>query len=290
MHRRLPPSLGSRLSAVRATPAGSASASRRGRVSTSGAANTASAVETLVAIGSAQDIAEPLRPGRNFSFQLTFTNPLYEAVEVLVELLDPSEEEEEDNEQYQDSTLRKAGTERPIHWNVSMPGPSFGINATAEEWEYEDEDDNDENDAGLDSATVAFSAARRRKWGPGVLAKKGNKTVVQLDLAIGREASGEVRVPLYITYTYTAEEPLASENAIKANKSKQASTQNTDATPATAPPGASVDEYATSNVKSFSFWANIPLGRVVPRAGGGGSTLSVEQPEARRVPSSSNLR
>lgn len=315
VHRRVPPSLGSRLSAVGATSSGSAasSASRRGRVSTSGAGNAPSAVETLMAIGSPQDIAEPLRPGRNFSFQLTFTNPLYEAVEVLVEVLDPVDEEgdeatastggrdvnrrmitrEDDNSANVDDTP----SARP-QWNVSMPGPSFGINATAEEWEYEDEDDDDDSNeaAGLDTDGVS---RRRRKYGVGVLAKKGNKTVVQLDLAIGREAkSGDIRVPLYVTYTYTAEDALASE-AINKDKKKTVKAEDGDnkkdnvtSTDAPLLPPPPEEDYATSNLKSFSFWASIQLGRIVPRinvAGGGSTTLSVEHEPASRVPSS-NLR
>jgi dynactin-4 len=320
VHRRIPPSLGSRLSAVGAS--GLASQSRRGRVSTSGGtAVAASAVETLVAIGSSQDIAEPLRPGRTFSFQLTFTNPLYDAVEVLAELLDPLDEEGEEEQ----ATCEKEGdvvrgAENPAKveikqpWNVSMPSSTFGINPYAEAWEYEDEEDETETSidglaasssggtttVGTGPSSSGNSTSRRRKHGPGILAKKGNKTAVQLDLAIGREATaGDIRVPLFITYTYTVEDSLATTASAKRKdadaqklkeekeiKGKEEVTQGDD-------DGTSG---INSNLKTFSFWASIPLGIVVPRSAvpGGGSTLSViaghGSGEAHRVPSSSNLR
>lgn len=312
VHRRVLPSLGSRLSAVGATGAGGSttSASRRGRVSTAGASTSPSATETLVVIGSTQDIAEPLRPGRNFSFQLTFTNPLYEAVEVLVELLDPLEEvdeedptdEREGDAKKSDSTGLKtlssrANQDSSTHWNASMPGPSFGINAYAEAWEYEEEEeDDDEGSAGGDGG----SGTKKSRYGPGVLAKRANKTVVQLDLAVGREASGEVRVPLYVTYTYTAEDPLAPagrNTIVKDKKSKDIDIEGKKQDPAstsreTARVALQNDQDATQpQLKSFSFWTSISLGRVVPRvAVPGSSTLTVEDPQARRVPSSANLR
>lgn len=174
-------------------------------------------------------------------------------------------------------------------WHASVPGTTFGINAFAEAWEYEAEDDEDEN-IGFDSNSPSAS----RKYPPGVLAKKANKTVVQLDLAVGREASGQVRVPLYITYTYTAEEPLITTKGEAAQKSQlqSGSKQVSGSSPSTEDtPLTNSGEEAKSNLKSFSFWASIPLGRVVPRVGlPGGSMLGVRDGQARRMPSASDLQ
>lgn len=271
-------------------------------MSTSGGTTVtaASAVETLVAVGSLQDLAEPLRPGRTFSFQLTFTNPLYDAVKVLVELLGPLDEEEE-IEDGEDTALQgdddsKVEVKRP--WSVSMPISTFGINPYAEAWEYEDEEDEVEvnSDGPANAASVGSSSRRHSKHGPGVLARKGNKTAVQLDLAIGREAAaGELRVPLFITYTYTVDETLASTAAKKKSGEVPQVTEDEAAeSKQTAPLGQQDStEAPNANVKSFSFWASISLGKVVPRTAiPGGSTLIVPSSdgEARRVPSSSNLR
>lgn len=215
---------------------------------------------------------------------------------MLVEIAEPVEEEAypvEDGdvlEPSQETISQTREDSQPVHWNVSMPNPSFGINACAEEWEYDEDDDEDE--AALDSGTAS---ARSRKHGPGILAKRGNKTAIQLDLSVGREATGDIRVPLYITYTYTAEEPLVPRLIDKTDKRKvtndglkaQASAQ--ESMTSAAPPGEDrpdIDKTPT-NLKSFSFWTSVPLGRVVPRAAG--STLNVEHSEARRVSSSSNL-
>ena len=273
----MPPSLNSRLSAAgsaapaasRRTGAGGARASLAGP-SGSAAANAAgSAVETLIPVGSEQDHLEPLRPGRNYSYQLGFSNPLYEDIEVLVELAEPvpeDEDQDEDDEQEQvddnddeaeawdrrhqrqEQVIAVGGAERPTvassrdvddqrargaaapapaaakrHWQASMPGSSFSISALDDAWQYDmhDDDDNDGDDhvdaqgvstgedglgtgaggsAGAAGSTGAGagvgsgSGRRRRRYGPGILAKRGNKTVVQLDLVVGREASGVIRV------------------------------------------------------------------------------------------------
>lgn len=244
--------------------AATAAVSKRGRVSTASA--TPLAVETLISVGSPQDVAEPLRPGRNFSFQLTFTNPLYEAIEVILEQLEPASEDMNDDDRItstvnpgEDPTQERKGPKQP--WAITLPGPVFGIDAFAEDWEYEAAEDEDDD---LDSFSSSASS-KKRKYGPGILAKKANKTVVQMDLTVGREAVGEIRVPLYVTYTYTAEEAIApGSTAVTPTKDKRL------------PVAKQVDDTSklevgdvaeSSNLKSFSFWASIPLGRVVPRAG-----------------------
>lgn len=259
-------------------------------------------METLVSVGSPHDVTEPLRPGRNFSFQLTFTNPLYEPVEVTAEILEPLdvEEQEDDENAYVIDNQAISGSDKGVsssksgdttfdQWHASMPASTFGINAFAEAWEYEAEDDED-SDIGFDSNSTSAS----RKYGPGVLAKKANKTVVQLDLAVGREASGHVRIPLYITYTYTAEDPLLLTKQ-KANKQQETTSSTTQVSASTANPGDvsvnNYDEGVNPNLKTFSFWTSVPLGCVVPRVGlPGGSTLNVTEAQARRAASTSSLR
>lgn len=168
VHRRVPPSLTSRISAAGSAASASASASRRsGRPSTLGT-SAGSAAEQLIVPGSAQDLSEPLRPGRNYSFQLTFVNPLFESIEVFVELAEPLPEGAEEGEK------RK--------WQASMPAGSFAMDAFAEAWEYEDEDE-DEQEKG-----------KGKRMPPGVLGQKLNRTIVQLDLVTGREASGSIHV------------------------------------------------------------------------------------------------
>ena len=185
MHRRVPASLTSRISAA----GSAATASRRG-ARPSGVGSTAGqASELLITIGSAQDLSEPLRPGRNYSFQLTFVNPLFEAIEVFVELAEPVSEEEEAGAGEVDGGMRVVEKQerKKRNWQASMPATSFPMNAFAEVWEYEaDEDD--------DAQMGEGSASGANKLGSGILAQKYNRTVVQMDLVTGREASGPIRV------------------------------------------------------------------------------------------------
>lgn len=81
------------------------------------------------------------------------------------------------------------------------------------------------------------------------------------------------QVPLFVTYTYTAEDtgPLDGKTDTKG------------AIPATDP-----DASTTGALKSFSFWASVSLGTVVPRAVApiaGGSAIFASQ--ERRVASAS---
>lgn len=178
MHRRVPPALTSRISA-----AGSAATAARRGGRPSVASSAGSAVELLIPIGSTQDISEPLRPGRNYSFQLTFVNPLYEVIEVFVELAEPVAEEEQ-SEDLLTVEEPKSQVKKKRHWQASMPATSFSMDAFAEAWEYEADDDDEDVSA----------SKRTAKLGPGILAQKFNRTVVQMDLVTGREAIGPVRV------------------------------------------------------------------------------------------------
>lgn len=199
VHRRVPASLTSRISAA----GSAATASRRG-ARPSGVGGTAGqASELLIAIGSAHDISEPLRPGRNYSFQLTFVNPLFESIEVFVELAEPVPEEEEAGAGGVDVRMRVVEKEerKKRNWQASMPATSFPMNAFAEVWEYEaDEDD--------DAQMGEGSANGANKLGLGILAQKYNRTVVQMDLVTGREASGPIRVS-FSEYTNTDNGSLA---------------------------------------------------------------------------------
>lgn len=175
-------------------------------------------------VGGPDDI-EPLRPGRNYTFHLTFVNPLWESIEVFVEVAEPSDEEseadEDDDKGVETSNADDATAQQgraaeqldsrsaPLHnaekrkpYQVSILAKKFKINAYAEAWEYEGLDDDADDlqglpeaaSSGIDGSEGGSTVTRRRRHGPAVLAQKGNKTVIQLDLVTGREASGILRV------------------------------------------------------------------------------------------------
>lgn len=110
-----------------------------------------------------------------------------------------------------------------------------------------------------------------------------------------------MQVPLYITYTYTAEDiasptvagvPGSSKGDATSIAGKAGAANKSDIGPGSLPePDASI----TGALRSFSFWASVPLGTVVPRttttvaAVAAGSTISAgQQVVDRRVASSSS--
>lgn len=128
---------------------------------------------------------EPLRPGRTYIFELSFTNPLYEPISVRTQVARP---------------IAQGGVEgAPAPFAVSSPTMSFPISAYAEEWEYEDDDDggrDEEEDEveGGDSLASPFKKKRGSKYGAGIVERKMNRTTVALEVAIGRETVGPIRV------------------------------------------------------------------------------------------------
>lgn len=142
-------------------------------------------------VGSDQDIAEPLRPGRNYSYQLTFINPLYETISVQLDQLDPADLDVDEEEDTEKPGAEREGAVKRLraaqHFQVVLPGTNFDIDQYAEAWEYEAAiEDEDDGSAGGDR--------RKKRYGPGILEKRANRTVVQLDLTVGRDAVGPIKV------------------------------------------------------------------------------------------------
>jgi hypothetical protein len=246
--------------------------------------------DTLIPLdASTLESSEPLRPGRNYSFTLTFANPLYEVIQVQISIVDPPSSQSEEEEYPQ----------QDHHWTASLPCPSFDIGPFAEDWEYEN--DLSDNEDGSPSN----GKSRKKRYPPGMLAKKANKTVILMDLATGREAAGNVKVRhsislrrlmtkfvmrqvhLRVDYTYTAEEALPETAAKTPSQSDKATS--------TAESGAGAAA-SKSGVKTFSFTTSMVLGRVVPRptasaiGAGAGTSGLLDVQQARRVPSSSDMK
>jgi dynactin-4 len=160
LFRRPPLTIGSRISAI---GAGTASGLRR-------TARSASGKSTGDPGGMPED--EPLRQGRSYLFEMAFTNPLYEPIEVSLEVAAPDT-----------SSVTKAAT---APWAINLQAPSFPISAFAEAWEYEDDEGEDEGD---DARTGA-----KKRLAPGIVERKANRTTVALELHVGRETVGPVKV------------------------------------------------------------------------------------------------
>ncbi|KAK4690727.1 dynactin 4, partial [Phenoliferia sp. Uapishka_3] len=114
LYRRPPITIGSRLSAI---AAGTASGMRRTpRTAIGRSVNDTGTTEE-----------EPLRPGRTYTFELSFTNPLYESIQVRLAIARPGGKE--------------ASGGNPPPYAVNLPASHFPIAAYAEEWEYEDDEE-----------------------------------------------------------------------------------------------------------------------------------------------------
>lgn len=243
LFRRPPLTIGSRLSAI---SAGTASGLRR---------------STRTGVGSTRDPSgtegeEPLRQGRSYTYEMSFTNPLYEPIHVRLAIARPPP-----------STLDDTCPSNA--YQITLPAPSFPISAFAEVWEYEDDEEEDlmkedtASGSGDREGGGGFESRARKMKGPGVIERKANRTTVLLELSVGRDAVGPIRVSdfyqraslalisncpplllvlqtnMLVTYTYSADENPAEKG----------------------PAGKQRD----SEIKSFSFWTLLALGSVQAR-------------------------
>ncbi|BGP39818.1 hypothetical protein JCM10450v2_003789 [Rhodotorula kratochvilovae] len=236
--RRPPASIGSRLSAI---AAGTASGMRRTPRSGAGGRSAAEA-------GNGAD-EEPLRPGRTAVYELSFANPLYEPIHVSLAVARPGA--------CRSAAAAGAGEEgappAPPPFAVNIPSPTFPISAYAEDWEYEDhEEDLDEGDEPEGGEGRSSPTKRKRKGGPGIVERRMNRTTVLMEVAVSKEAVGPLWANMLVTYVYQADDGVPPSPTKSPQKGKP----------------------AAADVKSFSFWALVPLGTVVARPQGEGRRLA----------------
>ncbi|GAA5822705.1 hypothetical protein JCM3770_003375 [Rhodotorula araucariae] len=232
--RRPPATIGSRLGAL---AAGTASGTRR-------TPRPAASGRSAEASNGAEE--EPLRAGRTAVYELSFANPLYEPIHVSLAVARPGATRSAA------SAVAGPGAEDtppapPPPFAVNIPSPSFPISAYAEDWEYDDHDEDldgeDEPEAGEGRSSPT---KRRRKGGPGVVERRMNRTTVLMEVAVSKEALGPLWANMLVTYVYQDDDGVSPSPAKSQHKGK----------------------HAAADVKSFSFWALVPLGTVVARPQG----------------------
>lgn len=168
---------------------------------------------------------ENLHPGRSYLFEATFVNPLDDAMTVQLHIASASGSESSGSH-----GSKLVATSR-ADWTVTPTTSSFPIGAFNEVWELDEEDnellesvskgsaarmveeanqgdgidelDELDDEFGEEGAEdrrsrtdVGFKRERKRK-GDGILKKKGHETVIGLELALSREAVGDVEVRIY---------------------------------------------------------------------------------------------
>ncbi|THH20604.1 hypothetical protein EW146_g779 [Bondarzewia mesenterica] len=97
---------------------------------------------------------------------------------------------------------------------VSLPSSAFPIAAFAEAWEYEDDEDMfgvDDDEFGLAGKGGRAQGAKSKTVG--VLEKRANVTIVGGEVMIGKDAKGEVKFNMLVSYTYRSDDPLPEDDS-----------------------------------------------------------------------------
>lgn len=200
--------------------------------------------------------SEPLRPGRTYTFELGFVNPLYEPIHVRLAVARP---------RTATKPAKGSAPETPPY-AVNLPTAYFPIAAYAEEWEYEMDDVDGEDELGDGHPTGEGTSRRSKlasKYGPGIVERKMNKTTVELEVAVARDAVGPLRVSRIGQCCSGSVEKLTSDRFAQANMLVTYYYQSDDSAAPPSPTKSPVKGGAEKEErKSFSFWTFFTLGEL----------------------------
>jgi dynactin 4 len=137
--------------------------------------------------------------GKTYPFHLSFTNPMYDPIQVRINVQRAPISPASASSPTEVSTTEK----RRPPFAVSLPTSTFTVAAFAEAWEYDDEDEDDmfedefaEVDERIRKTSGRISGKSRTV---GVLEKKTNVTLIGGEVVIGKEARGDIKVkPLFV--------------------------------------------------------------------------------------------
>lgn len=170
--------------------------------------------------------------GKTYPFHLALTNPLYDPIQVRLSV-----------QRVHVTTSGPSEKARRPPFAISLPTSPFPIAAFAEAWEYEDDEDmlvdDDDYEAGMKGRD---KDGRGKAKTVGVLERRANVTLVGGEVIIGKEARGNVKFNMLVTYTYRSDDPTPSEVDGDVPKSSK-------------PP----------EVKTFAFYTVVDLGPILPR-------------------------
>lgn len=146
--------------------------------------------------------------GRTYPFVLSFTNPMYDPIQIRLNVL--RSPPPDTTAQGDESGTTQPEKRRPP-FAVSLPTHVFTVAAFAEAWEYDDEDDEMVEDEYVDlvddrrhpSASTSSGTTRGGKTKTVcVLEKKANTTYIGGEVVISKEAQGDVKFLMMVTFTY----------------------------------------------------------------------------------------
>ncbi|KAA1469680.1 dynactin p62 [Dentipellis sp. KUC8613] len=178
-----------------------------------------------------------LHAGKTYPFQLALTNPLYDPIQVRLNV----------QRQLPPAATAAAGPDaqdksRRPPYAVTLPSTAFPIAAFAEAWEYEDDEDMFGEDGFGFEGRGAREKERAKSKTVGVLERRANVTIVGGEVVIGKDAKGEVKFNMMVSYTYRSDDPLP-EDDVRTTPSRTKAPE----------------------MKTFSFYTVIQLGTIIPR-------------------------
>lgn len=162
------------------------------RTSALNRSTAASAEEQSIAAGA-------MHAGKTYAFHLSFTNPLYDPIQVRLKkaqtMLLP------------DAEGTASGNARRPPFMVTLPTSAFPVAAYAEAWEYEDDEDmfgleDEDMDVDVDGRSRGNADGRSRSKTVGVLERRANVTVIGGEVILSKEARGNVKVDIFYKYLF----------------------------------------------------------------------------------------
>lgn len=186
--------------------------------------------------------ASGMHAGKTYPFHLALANPLYDPIQVRLSV------------QRMHVAAGDGEKARRPPFSISLPTSVFPIAAFAEAWEY-DEEDEDMDMFGLDDDEIGLRPTREKEGRGktktvGVLEKRANVTVVGGEVVLGKEARGNVKFNMLVTYTYRSDDPTPSEGNEGLDVSLSKGLKQSQA-----------------EMKKFEFYTVVDLGAVIPRQG-----------------------
>ncbi|KAF5333012.1 hypothetical protein D9758_015186 [Tetrapyrgos nigripes] len=174
--------------------------------------------------------------GETYPFHLSLTNPLYDPIQVKlsVQRMHVAAPSSSDHSAAQEKARRPP-------FVVSLSTTPFSVAAFAEAWEYDDDDDildDDELEARLSGRE---KEPKTKTKTVGVLEKRANVTIVGGEVMLRKEARGNVKFNMLVSYTYRSDDPSPEGNIGSPSKSKVPET------------------------KTFAFYTVVELGTIIPR-------------------------
>ncbi|BEI98088.1 hypothetical protein CcaverHIS631_0303870 [Cutaneotrichosporon cavernicola] len=151
-----------------------------------------------------EPMSAPLLAGEVYSFQMAFTNPLYDPIQIRL------------------APAHQPKLPVPANHHIFIPTAHFTVGALKDAWAYDEEDEDEGgSDDGLGGVVdgvkgrMGLGAHRHRGRELGV-EKRGNVTKVGLEVEVYKEATGPVEFDLEVRFTYRADEGEGSKEGAKA--------------------------------------------------------------------------